>query len=137
MRTDHLETLPSDELLCLPFLDTDVSGELAQADAILASRGCGSRMRRLLRGIAKRGLWFQFAFEWEWCSLGWPDVALGYSLPLLGASLVVAVAVVPFGWHHLLWALSPALLGCGLLTAAAAGSFYRRRQKLRARAVSG
>ena len=44
--------LPSDELICLPFLDTDTSADLPVADAELSARGYPVWLIRLLRRSA-------------------------------------------------------------------------------------
>lgn len=82
--------LAIDELICLPFLDTDTTKEMPAANAELMKRGYSGWLVRLLRRIALLGLWYQF-LDWEWCSLGAYDVLFGYSALLLVASPFVAI----------------------------------------------
>ena len=53
----HPRNLPSDELICLPFLDTDTTKEIVVADAELEARGYPGWLVRILRGAARPGLY--------------------------------------------------------------------------------
>ncbi len=108
--------LPSDELICLPFLDTDTTREMPAANAELKARGYPSWFVRLLRGIARPALWYQ-VLAWEWGSLGAYDVFLGYSILFVIASPFIAMlSKLVFGTFF--WGAAP--LAAGLLLFAAA-----------------
>ena len=117
--------LPSDELICLPFLDTDTTKDMPAANAELASRGYPSWLVRVLRGIALPGLWYQVV-AWEWGSLGVYDVLLGYS--------VIFALVSPFAailsnlvLGTLLWGAVPLVAALLFFTVGWLG-LVRRRQ---------
>lgn len=82
VRRSYLERQSTSELLCLPFLDTDVSEEVPIADEILRARGYPPRVIRFLRILCCIGLWHQFLFMWDWASLSLWDVIQGYAVPL-------------------------------------------------------
>ena len=113
--------IPSDELLCFPFLDTGSDEERQEAHDELLRRGYPQWMIRSLRAVAGVGLWYQ-SVAWEWGSLGVFDVLLGYGVIFLVAS--------PF-----VFALSPMatglLFGAGFLSFATAVAGFRWRRSLR------
>ena len=115
------ENLPSDELICLPFLDTDTSKDVLVANAVLARRGYPRWAVRLCRALVAPGLWLQL-FDWDWCSLGIFDVFFGYSFIFAGRSLVLLLlGAYPWGFGGL-------GLACLLLISAWVG-WRRRRQR--------
>ena len=93
-----LERCTTSELLCLPFLDTDVTAELPIADTVLRARGYPPAAIRVLRAVCKVGLWHQLLFLWEWASLDVWDVVLGYAVLAVPIGLAVAIVLsVPVG----------------------------------------
>lgn len=114
--------LPTDELICLPFLDTTGDEEAAAQE--LRERGYSDRTVEILRAIARPGLWFQVV-AWEWGSLGIFDVLLGYAVLLLPAALMVAIA----GFY--LTAGFVAAVALLFLGASIAGFIYRRHRDYR------
>jgi hypothetical protein len=82
--------LPSDELICLPLLDTEVTKDMPPAMAELKARGYPVWLVHLLRGLAFPGLWYQVV-AWEWGSIGAYDVLLGYGVLFVIASPFVAI----------------------------------------------
>lgn len=121
--------LPSDELICLPFLDTDTTKEMPAANAELEARGYPGWLVRLLRGLARPGLWYQVV-AWEWACLSAYDVFLGYGVILVVASPFVAM-LSNLLLGTFLWGGVP--LGAGLLLFAVAwlGLNHRRRARER------
>ena len=116
--------LPSDELVCLPFLDTDVSRDLPIADAELAARGYPAWLVRGLRGVARIGLWYQ-AVAWEWGALGVYDVCLGYGvLFVVAAPFAAMLSGLLLG--TIVWGTLPLGAGLLLLAAGALGLVLRR-----------
>jgi len=111
--------LSSDELICLPFLDTGTLEEHRAADDELRARGYPTWLVRLLRRIAKIGLWYQVV-AWEWGSLGVYDVLMGYGVIFL----IISPFLVVFGF---LWV--GVMFGAGVLCLAIAvvGFWLRRR----------
>ncbi len=123
------QSLPSDELICLPFLDTDTTQDLPAANAELSARGYPIWLVRLLRGIALPGLWWQ-VLAWEWASIGVCDVCLGYGVLLVVASPFVAMlSNLVFG--SLLWGAVPLVSGLLLFAVAWLGLNRRRRGRRR------
>lgn len=117
--------LPSDELICLPYLDTDTTKEMPVANAELKARGYPGWLVRLLRGIALPGLWYQ-VLAWEWGSLGAYDVFLGYSVIFVVVSPFVAMlSNLLFGTF--LWGAAPLVAGLLFFAVALLGLNYRRR----------
>ncbi len=116
--------LPSDELICLPFLDTDTRADTEVANAELKARGYSARTVRWLRKVAGVGLWYQVV-AWDWASLSMFDVMLGY-VPM-GLLLALLIAQLTF------YKLALAILGLSLLmlVAAIAGAIFRRNRLLR------
>ena len=113
--------LPADELICLPFLDTDTTRDAAIADAELSARGYPHWLVAFFRKIAKIGLWYQ-VFAWEWASFGAYDVLLGYVPIGLVLSLLLALL-------HQYFAAGVVLgLSLALLLAAIVGMLIRRRR---------
>jgi hypothetical protein len=124
--------LSSDELICLPFLDTEPTEQLPAANAELEARGYPGWLVRLLRGIALPGLWYQI-LAWEWDGLGAYDVCLGYGAILVVASPFVAMlSSLLFG--ALFWGVVP--LAAGLLLFAVAWLGLDRRRRARERAAA-
>ncbi len=116
-------SLPSDELICLPFLDRDTSGLLQVADDELQRRGYSIRGVRLLRRIARPGLWFQ-RVAWEADSLDAFDVLLGYGLLfVLSSPFVAMVCGLTIGRHS--FGMIPLGIGLGLIAVAFAGFRFR------------
>lgn len=100
------------QLVCMPFLDTDVSDDLPRANAELARRGIGPVLRTILRAIAATGLWWNVLW-WEWCALDFRDVLIGWAsnlvlLALLG--LALAVLCLALGATTALGSAPPACL---------------------------
>lgn len=121
--------LPSDELICLPFLDTDTTKEMPAANAELEARGYPGWLVRLLRGIARPGLWYQI-LAWEWGCLGACDVFLGYSAIFVVASPFVAMlSNLLFGTFF--WGTVPLVAGLSLFAVAWLGLHRRRRARER------
>ncbi len=121
-KQDYPRSLASDELICLPFLDTDTTADLPIADAELSLRGYPSWSVTLLRRIAAAGLWYQ-VFAWEWASLDAFDVLLGY-VPM-GLILGLLLALVG------LYSAAVVVVTLSLTTLALAiisGVFRRRRR---------
>lgn len=117
--------LASDELICLPFLDTDTTREMPAANAELEARGYPGWLVRLLRGIALPGLWYQLV-AWEWASLGAYDVLLGYSVIFVAASPFVAMlSSLLLGTFF--WGAVPLVAGLLFLAVAWLGLVHRRR----------
>ena len=81
------------ELLCLPFLDTDVEEKVTLADKELIRRGVPFWSIGLLRRICAVGLWTQI-FAWEEWHLDIWDVLFGYSI----IGLLSGFLVVVFGY---------------------------------------
>ena len=121
--------LPSDELICMPFLDTDTTRELPVANAELNARGYPAWLVRMLRGIALPGLWFQVV-AWEWASLGAYDVLLGYSVLLFIASPFVAMLSSLF-FGTFFWGVVPLVSGLFAVVIAWLGMGRRRRERER------
>jgi hypothetical protein len=121
--------LRSDELICLPFLDTDTTKELPEADAELRARGYPGWLVRLLRGIALPGLWYQL-LAWEWGSLGAYDVFLGYSIIFVIISPFVAM-LSKLLLGTFLWGAAPLVAGLLFFTVAWLGLDRRRRARER------
>jgi len=114
--------LPSDELICFPFLDTGSDEERQAARDELLRRGYPSWIISLLRRVAGVGLWYQ-TIAWDWGSLGIFDVLLGYSAILLVASPFPVVFLPE---------LSAALFLAGIVSLATALAGLRwRRSRLR------
>jgi len=114
--------LPTDELICLPYLDTGSAGEVRVADAELRERGLRPWQVRALRAMAAPGLWHQL-FDWEWGSVGAWDVLLGYGVLLLAASPFAGVLAGP-GWGS-----ATLLVGLALLVIGLAGLRVRRHRR--------
>lgn len=112
--------LPSDELICLPFLDTDITRDQEIALQELRARGYSDRTIELLRLLARPGLWYQVV-AWEWASLGLFDVLFGYALILLPVALAIALT----GLFKVAGIV--AVLAVLLLAGSYAGFSYRRR----------
>ena len=121
----HPRNLPSDELICLPFLDTDTTSDMVAANAELSSRGYPGWLVRLLRSVARPGLWWQVV-AWEWGSLGVYDVFLGYGILLVIASPFVAMLSSLLA-GRLSWGVVPLLAGVFLLGVAWLGLDRRNR----------
>lgn len=121
----YLRNLPSDELICLPFLDTDTSKEMPVVDAELKARGYPGWLVRVLRGVALPGLWYQLVV-WEWGSLGAYDVFLGYSVIFVVVSPFVAM-LSNLLLGTLLWGAVPLVAGLLLFAVAWHGLNRRRR----------
>ena len=117
-----LQDLPSDERICLPFLDSQLTGDRAAADRELAARGYSPSVVRALRAVAAVGLWYQ-VLDWEWGALGVYDVFLGYGPILLGIAALTAL-LGQFGWAALAVATALFLFGLG-----GAGLFLRRQAR--------
>lgn len=116
------DVVPSDELICRPFVDTDVPKGRAAADRELAARGYSPSVVRALRTVAAVGLWYQIV-DWEWGVLGVYDVLLGYGVILLGIALLAAL-LGQFGWA--LWAVAASV---SFFIVGAAGLFLRRKAR--------
>ena len=121
--------LPSDELICLPFLDTDTTNELPVVDAELRARGYPGWLVGLLRVVAFPGLWYQFLI-WEWGSLGAYDVLLGYGVIFVVVSPFVAMlSSLLFG--TLSWGAVPLVVGLLFFAVAWRGLNRRMRAEKR------
>jgi len=67
------------ELLTTPFLDTDLSKAIPEADLELKKRGWPKWAVSFVRFLLSFSLWTN-AITWEEWSLGWFDVFAGYAL---------------------------------------------------------
>ena len=67
------------ELLTTPFLDTDLSKAIPEADLELKKRGWPKWAVSFVRFLLSFSLWTN-AITWENWSLGWFDVFAGYAL---------------------------------------------------------
>ena len=83
----RLQNQSSSALICLPFLDTDVSLDKAVADEILRERGYSYFSIAALRKMARVGLFLQ-VIDWEWAHLDLWDVLFGYALLGIGLGIV-------------------------------------------------
>lgn len=90
-RIEYLRGESTSALICLPFLDTDTEEEKRIADRVLAERGYGPFVVRVLRALAAVGLWYQVAL-WEDFHLDLSDVLAGYGV-IVGAIGVLALLV--------------------------------------------
>lgn len=99
---DRMRRLSTGELLCVSFLDTDVSALVIQADGELARRGYPHWLVVFLRKACAMGLWHQ-AVMWEEWHLDLKDVAIGYIPILIGAGAFIAVVGHMIGhWAELI-----------------------------------
>ena len=108
-----VRTLPTDELVCMPFVDTDVPEELAAADAELARRGLSRSLVRALRRVAAVGLWWQVV-DWDWASLGIFDVLFGYAF-VVGAAGFALLLLRAYAAGGVLLAVAVLLVGVAAL----------------------
>lgn len=116
------------ELLCRPFLDTDMPDDVRRADEELSKRGYPKWATKVIRVIFLVGLWTQ-AFIWEEFHLDISDVAAGYGLIFCGLSIPLLISAAIF---HSVTPVKLAglsfLLGCILLSLASIGwSRYRKK----------
>ena len=122
---EEMRNSSSSELLCLPFLDTDVTEKLALANDELKRRGWASWQIHLLRKVFAVGLWTQ-VFAWEEWHLGIWDVIFGYSIigALLGFSIIVfGFAIFP----QVLWVGGSVILASLLVILISAIGMRRAR----------
>ena len=89
----RLQHQSSSALICLPFLDTDVSTDTRIADEILTERGYRPFTITLLRRLASIGLFWQM-YDWEWAHLDIWDVIFGYASLAIGLGVLTIIA----GW---------------------------------------
>jgi len=90
LTSEEIENSTISELICLPFLDTDVEAKVPLADNELRRRGFPSWSIRPLRKICGVGLWTQM-FAWEEWHLDIWDVLFGYSIIGLLAGFLVII----------------------------------------------
>ena len=81
------------ELICLPFLDTDVTQKVPLADQELVRRGFPIWSIRMLRRFCAIGLWTQI-FAWEEWHLDIWDVLFGYSI----LAAIIGFLIIVFGF---------------------------------------
>ncbi len=112
-----LDPRPVDELLCEPFLDTDVPALLYDADVALAARGWGPARIAAARAALAPGLGWN-ALWWEWGRLDLRDALSGWALTLGAIALVSAVSLRAVGAE--LWWLAPAAALCAAASCVAA-----------------
>ena len=96
-----IDRLSTGELICVPFLDSEIPGLRAAADEQLHQRGYPRLVIRILRGISFIGLWHQFLFLWEEWHLDLADVAVGYAMIFAGVGLLSAVLGLFGGWTRI------------------------------------
>lgn len=89
-KQSRMRQLSTGELLCIPFLDANVTTDLILADSELDRRGYPRWLVAFLRRVCGIGLWHQ-AIVWEEWHLDFADVAIGYSPILIGAGAFLAV----------------------------------------------
>jgi len=101
------------ELLTTPFLDTDVSKAVSEADLELKKRGWPKWAISFVRFLLRFSLWTN-AITWEEWSLGWFDIFTGYALTsfLLGILCLLFSLVIGAFFFKL-----------GIILLAFAGSF--------------
>jgi len=116
--TEYPRSLPSDELVCFPLLDSGSAEDQRAAYDELRARGYAPWLVRLLRRLARIGLWYQVV-AWEWGSLGLFDVLLGYSVLLMVAAPFFALAGIE-------WVAAVLGAGVTVLLIAALGLRLRR-----------
>ena len=127
--TAYLRRLPTSELICLPFLDTDTTALVPEADRVLQSRGWSPSTIRRLRRVAGVGLWWQ-VIAWEWASLDVCDVLAGYGAIVLALGGVLMLAGLPFSKTVLIAGAIVTAAGVALLASAVGGWLLRRGKSM-------
>lgn len=115
------------ELLCIPFLDTDMPEDRERANIELRERGFPGWLVQVLRKVCAVGLWTQ-SITWEEWHLDGADVLAGYGLLLL----IFAIFIAVFGilWFPLNLKVGGliAIIGVSALAAGVYGWSRRRRR---------
>jgi hypothetical protein len=120
-----MRRLSTGELLCIPFLDTDITTDLILADSELDRRGYPRWLVAFLRRVCGIGLWHQ-AIVWEEWHLDLADVAIGYSPILMGTGAFLAVVGHLLGRWAEIAGITIAASGIGLLGLAIVSVRFRR-----------
>src|SRR4051812_30988896 len=85
---NYLERQSTSFLICLPFLDTDVTEGSRIANEVLAKRGYPLFIVKSFRKIAALGLFWQ-VFERDWVHLDLWDVLYGYCAIFLFTGIIM------------------------------------------------
>jgi len=117
----------TDELLCVPFLDTDSPRQLAEANAELERRGYPRWSVNVLRVLIAPGLWHQ-ALVWEEWSLGLPDILWGYGILSFAAGLALLVLACLLVPQVIPAAITVVIAGLSLFSLGVVVAVYRRRK---------
>ena len=123
--------VPTGQLLCIPFLDTDTTKDTALANAELSLRGYPSWLIAALRKVCALGLWYQL-IVWEDFHLDLSDVAMGYGAPLVIIGGLVALLANVRHPNVALGGLGAVVVGLALIASGIVGwrSTRKRYAKL-------